>query len=540
MNNSENNNQNQNPENIINNNVVASSNSPVANEEVNNTSESTREKIGVGISDEVKANEKIESKEWQGFNNSVSYGASKPYSSYENKTEKDKNTNYYEPKTIQYSSQPKSKKAKWSILGFLGCFFSILIFVGLILPAFVWSIGYLPDSLGWMNLPYYMNPTLKSNMQIHEALCVLTTEGSLNYKNLECSNFDKKIDNNSNSSTSKSSNSSSSSTSSMELLPSNLDDLKKSEKSLVDLVASVEDSIVTVVATSQVGDNYFLDDSSENSQNIGSGFVIRQDGLIVTNSHVVADESLSYSVIIKNESSTVVVDKIYRDPTNDIAFLKINKSNLRPIKLADSDLLKKGQFAMAVGSPLGDLTGTVTTGIISGLNRDVTAGDSYSSSTKKFLGVIQTDAAINPGNSGGPLINSSGEVIGINFATSRGDNNISFALPINRVKLKLKEFEKYGRFLQPYIGVSIQQGRYYSKTEVLYGALVSKVSDNSPASAAGIKAKDLILKVDGEEVVDKPFQQIIQSKNVGDKIKLEIWRNGEKLTIEVEVKDRAE
>lgn len=444
------------------------------------------------------------------------------------------------PKSQNLEKNNRKKLSK--ALGISGCLLSFILFVCIIIPALVWISGFLPSEWEFLNISNQIDKQIISDFKLREAICIISPKDSLHYKNLSCEVIQDNINttNNSNSSSVSSQNSQNTNSGEIALRPQNLDEIKNSENAVLSIVERIEDSVVTVVATSQIGDSYFLDQTDENSQNIGSGFIIREDGLIVTNSHVVADENLSYSVIIKNEKNAVSVEKIYRDPVNDIAFLKINLSGLKALPLGDSDSLKKGQFAMAIGSPLGDLTGTITTGIISGLNREVVAGDEYSNSTKKFVGVIQTDAAINPGNSGGPLINSSAEVIGINFATSRGDNNISFALPISRVKLKLDEFVKYQRFLQPYIGVGIQQGRYYTKNQVLYGALVNRIIVGSPAEAAGIKVKDLILKVDNESLEEKSFTQIIQSKSVGDKIKLEIWRNGEKITIEVEVKDNLE
>ncbi|MCX7881139.1 MAG: trypsin-like peptidase domain-containing protein, partial [Patescibacteria group bacterium] len=147
-------------------------------------------------------------------------------------------------------------------------------------------------------------------------------------------------------------------------------------------------------------------------QNIGSGFIISSDGLIITNKHVVSDTDASYKVLA-NDNKKYQVEKIYRDPLNDLAILKINASHLKPLKLGDSNNLKLGQLVIAIGTPLGEFTNTVTQGIISGLGRGITAGSPFEGYVEKLDNVIQTDAAINPGNSGGPLLNSQGEVIGI-------------------------------------------------------------------------------------------------------------------------------
>jgi serine protease Do len=179
----------------------------------------------------------------------------------------------------------------------------------------------------------------------------------------------------------------------------------------------------------------------QTEQNIGSGFIVRPDGLVLTNRHVVSDTQADYSVIT-NSGQEYPVRQIYQDPNNDLAILKIDASNLDPIKLGDSSRLRLGETVVAIGTPLGEFTNTVTQGIISGLGRGIVAGSRYEGYVEKLDNVIQTDAAINPGNSGGPLINSLGEVIGINTAVSQEGQNIGFAIPVNVVRQLL---ERYGR-----------------------------------------------------------------------------------------------
>ena len=313
------------------------------------------------------------------------------------------------------------------------------------------------------------------------------------------------------------------------------------EQLITDIVAQASPSVVTVAASSQFSANDLSSDPSAlpttpQDQNIGSGFIVRADGLIVTNSHVVFDTTLDYSVVLRGEKNPIPVKNIYRDSANDIAILKIDKTNLPALKLGDSDLLKQGNTVIAIGSPLGDFTGSVTTGIVSGLNRNVSAGDGTTS--KSYQGVIQTDAAINPGNSGGPLLNSKGEVIGVNFATIQGASNVSFSLPINRVKVKLAEFQANGRLLQPFVGVAFTQKTYYLTDGALTGALVSQVQPKSPADVAGIKKGDLILKVNDKDLANESFQNIIQSAKVGDVLTLNIWRKGVKSDVKITVGDR--
>ena len=163
--------------------------------------------------------------------------------------------------------------------------------------------------------------------------------------------------------------------------------------------------------------------SKKIEQNIGSGFIISEDGLIVTNKHVVADTEATYQVLTNNDKKYNVV-KIYRDPLNDLAIIKIDVKDLKPLDLGDSSNLKLGQFVIAIGTPLGEFKNTVTQGIISGLGRGITAGSPFESYVERLDNVIQTDAAISPGNSGGPLIGLNGKAIGVNTAISQEGQNI--------------------------------------------------------------------------------------------------------------------
>ena len=267
-------------------------------------------------------------------------------------------------------------------------------------------------------------------------------------------------------------------------------------------------------------------------RNIGSGFIISSDGLIITNKHVVSDTEASYQVLTNDKQKYNVVN-IYRDPLNDLAIIKINpKTKLKPLKLGDSSKLKLGQLAIAIGTPLGEFTNTITTGIISGLGRGITAGSPYEGLVEKLDNVIQTDAAINPGNSGGPLLNSSGEVIGVNVATSTQGQNIGFAIPSNVVKELIASFKKRGNsFERPFIGV-----RYKTidqQTAVLnslpQGAYIVAIVPDSPAEKAGLQVEDIIIAIDGKKINNKDQQglaKLILQKKVGDKIKLKIWRDG--------------
>ncbi len=278
-------------------------------------------------------------------------------------------------------------------------------------------------------------------------------------------------------------------------------------------------------------------------QDIGTGFVIAKDGLIVTNKHVVADANAKYRVITKDDKE-YEVKKIYRDPANDLAILKIDASGLKPVELGDSDKLKVGQFVIAIGTALGEFRHTVTTGVISGLGRGITAGSPFEGYVERLDNVIQTDAAINPGNSGGPLLNSAGQVIGVNVAVAAEGQNVGFALPINLVKETLANFEKTGRFERAFLGVRY---RMISQdlallNDVPQGAYIVEVVSGSPADKAGIKQGDIITKLDGQPVREKDggLAKLIASKKIGDRVRLTVWREGKERELEAVLKESNE
>lgn len=275
-------------------------------------------------------------------------------------------------------------------------------------------------------------------------------------------------------------------------------------------------------------------------QDIGTGFIISEDGLIVTNKHVVSDSSAKYRVVI-GKDEVVEVGQIYRDPTNDLAILKIDKTGLTPVTMGDSNELKVGQTVIAIGTALGEFRSTVTTGVISGLGRGIVAGSPFSGS-EKLDNVIQTDAAINPGNSGGPLFNSSGEVVGVNVAVSQAGQNIGFALPINLVKDSIDNFKTTGAFDRPYIGVSYRTISRQAAllNEVPAGAFVQEVIAGSPAEKAGIEVSDIIVEMDGKRLTDdeNSLTEIVNKKKIGDTIRVKLWRDGEDMTVDVKLEKR--
>ena len=320
------------------------------------------------------------------------------------------------------------------------------------------------------------------------------------------------------------------------------------ESVVIDVVEKASPSVVTVsmTATRQVGEIFQFDpfnplspfgqrgrQQQPTEQDIGTGFVVSADGFIVTNKHVVSDATAKYKIITKDDK-TFTADRIYRDPVNDLAIIKIAASGLTPIELGDSDKIKVGQLAIAIGTALGEFRNTVTTGVISGVGRGITAGSPFEGYAERLDNVIQTDAAINPGNSGGPLLNSSGQVIGINTAVSQEGQNVGFALPINVVKDALDNFNKTGQFNRPYLGV-----RYKVVTkdiallnDVPEGAYIMEVVDGSPAQSAGLQAGDIITKIGDIRLIgDKAeLSKVIGLKKAGEHVTLQIWRDGKEST----------
>lgn len=266
-------------------------------------------------------------------------------------------------------------------------------------------------------------------------------------------------------------------------------------------------------------------------RNIGSGFAIRND-LIITNKHVVGDPDATYT-IITNDEKEIAVTKISKDPLNDLAILQVDTDDLQPIVLGNSENLKLGQIVIAIGTPLGEFTNTVTSGIISGLGRGITAGSPYEGFVERLDNVIQTDAAINPGNSGGPLLNSLGEVIGVNTAVSAESENIGFAIPVNIVKDLVDHYdESAGQISRPFIGVRYQIISKESAilNEVPEGAYVVEVVEDSPADRGGIEPGDIITELNGERIRGedtRTLQNIIAEKDVGDTVEITYWRDGD-------------
>jgi S1-C subfamily serine protease len=270
-------------------------------------------------------------------------------------------------------------------------------------------------------------------------------------------------------------------------------------------------------------------------QDIGTGFIVDKDGLIITNKHVVSEKNADYKVITQNGEEYEVLS-VSRDPSNDIAVLKIDAKDLKPVVMGSSENLKVGQFVIAIGTALGEFRHTVTTGVVSGLGRGITAGSVFEGYVEKLDDVIQTDAAINPGNSGGPLLNSAGQVVGVNVAVAAGAENVGFAIPVDVVKQALDQFEETGSFVsKPYLGVEYQMISEQAAilNDVPQGAFVVNVVEGSPAESAGIQANDIIVSLDNQKLseLEEGLAEAIESKKAGQDISLEVWRDGETINL---------
>jgi S1-C subfamily serine protease len=344
------------------------------------------------------------------------------------------------------------------------------------------------------------------------------------------------------------------------------------ESGTISVVDKSSPAVVSIIITKDVpkyrnsfsdpfGFNQFFnpndssDQDSENGQTQkqkiggGSGFLVSDTGMIVTNRHVVEDQAADYTVITSDgkEYSAAV---LARDPVRDIAVIKIEGSDFPVLPLGDSDNLKIGQTVIAIGNSLGEFSNSVSKGIISGLMREVTAGSGLGQE-ERLTGIIQTDAAINPGNSGGPLIDINGNVIGVNVAMAQGAENVGFALPIKQVKKIVDQVKSQGKISTPYLGVryviitpEIQKDNNLSFD---YGVLVvrgQRMSDlavipGSPADKAGVIENDIILSINGEKITAKtPLADVISQFNVGDEITASVWHKGETKDYKITLEER--
>ena len=313
------------------------------------------------------------------------------------------------------------------------------------------------------------------------------------------------------------------------------------EGSITDVAEKVSKGVVSIVTSTKVT-NFF--GQSTDSAAAGTGIIVTSDGYILTNKHVVngADK---VTVVLDDGTTYEDVEVVATDPLNDVAFLKIKDvSDLPAVTLGDSKTLHVGQQVIAIGNALGEYQNTVTSGIISGIGRSVTASDGTGYNTETLSDMIQTDAAINSGNSGGPLVNAAGEVIGINTATSSTAENMGFAIPISSVKGMLSQLKETGKAQRTYLGVYSQEitpeaAKAYN-LPVTSGAYLyspssySAIIKGSPADKAGLKEKDIVTAVNGVKVGSAgSLANLIGEYKPKDTVQLTVIREGNETTVNV-------
>jgi S1-C subfamily serine protease len=273
--------------------------------------------------------------------------------------------------------------------------------------------------------------------------------------------------------------------------------------------------------------------SGSGSGATGSGFLIDGQGHVVTNDHVVEAGS-RYTVRFGEKGDALPAELVGKDPSSDLAVLKVDPQKIsaetKPLELASSADLRPGDVAIAIGSPFG-LSGTVTTGIISALNRDITAPNNF-----PISGVLQTDAAINPGNSGGPLLDAQGRVIGVNSQIASGsqqNSGVGFAVPVDTVKDVVPQLLKGGDIKRAYLGVST------GETQSQDGAVVASIAQGGPAAGSDLRPGDRIVDVAGRAIkTPADLTSAVLDHKPGDRVKLTVERNGDRRTIDVQLGTR--
>ena len=312
----------------------------------------------------------------------------------------------------------------------------------------------------------------------------------------------------------------------------------------VQVAEKVTPSVVSI-STESTGISFF--GRRQTQEGAGTGIIVSRDGLILTNNHVI--QGAQNLTVFDNKGKEYKNAKVVaRDAQNDIAFIKIDASGLEAATLGDSSKVKVGTKVVAIGNALGMFQNTVTEGIISGKGRPVAASNQEGGDVEQLQNLFQTDAAINPGNSGGPLVDLSGQVIGINTAVAGDAQSIGFAIPINLAKRELESVEKQGRIVRPYLGV-----RYIPITKefassnnlpVSEGAYITgdqnglAVLDGSPAQEAGFKEGDILTKFGDQKINrENPLSTIINEHKVGDKVKVAYLRDGQEQVVEVTLKE---
>ena len=351
----------------------------------------------------------------------------------------------------------------------------------------------------------------------------------------------------------------------------------KTDKPIVAAIKKVQDAVVSITASREISDELLANlpapmaredglpyttlptpsgtKSPHEHERMeiggGSGFLVSEDGLILTNKHVIKDASATYTVVLA-DNTVLPAEVLSRDPINDIAVIKIQAEHDFPVSvLGDSSALSLGETLIVIGNALGSFQNTVSVGVVSGLSRFLSAEDGGPHSIEHLRGLIQTDAAINPGNSGGPLVNIDGEVVGISVATVMGAQNLGFAIPINAARRDLEDIKRFGQIRKPFLGVHyiIVDGEMKSRLglTVDHGAYVSReelgadpaVIEGSPGANAGLKEGDIVIRVDDKNVTaSRTLQDLIEEAHIGDSVAITYVRDGEEHTVSTTLVER--
>ena len=294
--------------------------------------------------------------------------------------------------------------------------------------------------------------------------------------------------------------------------------------STTEIASKVGPATVSILAELSYGN---INGMAQTAEASGSGFIVSADGYIVTNNHVV-EGATAVQVIVAGETDPIDAVVVGTDATTDIAVLKIDRTSLPYVTLGDSDSLQVGELAVAIGNPFGELAGSVTVGVISALDREISINNSS-------YNLLQTDASINSGNSGGPLVNSYGEVIGITNAKVSEGEGIGFAIPINDIKTVIEDLINNGFVTgRPVLGIGVITVDQTTADQYGWpvGAYIRQVDVNSAAEKAGLKVGDIITSIDGTAITKT--EQVIEIKNshaVGDSLTITVSRNGSTMDI---------
>jgi serine protease Do len=327
------------------------------------------------------------------------------------------------------------------------------------------------------------------------------------------------------------------------------------DSAVTEVVENSDESVVSVVITQDLNRVQDLFNESDNRPGAGqtrvgagTGFIISREGYIITNRHVVDQENADYTVVF-SDGTSFSAEVLDRDTILDIAVLKIEPEDkeLKPLALGESDSIKVGQTAIAIGNSLGEFSNSVSKGVISGLGRTITASDGNGQNAEVLDNIIQTDASINPGNSGGPLLDIQGNVIGVNVARADADN-VSFAIPIDDVKVIVESVVENGEIRRPFLGIRYREitPEFAAQNDlnVEGGVLIigaenePGISPNSAADKAGLQENDIILKINDQRLdEDNSLRGLIQRNRVGDTITLDVLRDGEEIKINAVLED---